>query len=60
MAGDNSKTPLVEKMIRLEQHRNDIGVEQEKAHFGGVGDWRRISRMSFQNASTSSGWPRSL
>src|SRR5207245_287606 len=60
MTGHDREGLSVEKMIRLEQNRHDVGVEQENAHLGGVGDWRRISRTSLRNASTSSGWPRSL
>ena len=36
----------VERMVRLEQNRYDIGVEQENAHSGRAGDWRRISRTT--------------
>jgi len=38
MTGNNSEALPVERMVRLKQKRHDIRVEQQKAHFGRVGD----------------------
>src|SRR5436190_5344309 len=60
MAGSNSETFLVQSMVRLEQNRHDVGVEQQSSHSCGIRGWRRSSRISLRNSSTSSGRPRSL
>ena len=60
VTANNRKAPLVEGIVRLEQNRHDVCVEQQNSHFGRVLGWRRISRISLRNASTSSGQPRSL
>ena len=37
MTGYNPKALLVERMVRFEENRHHVGVEQKNSHFGRVG-----------------------